>query len=107
MDGTRFDSIGLKGMISGNGDGARNKDVGTCPDENTFAGYLDDRLDRNEKDSVEMHLAGCPICRNDFYEIRMLLNQDSAEAPKKLATRVKENLQTHDGAPPQGRKIKI
>ncbi|GEM_PF-1331837 len=107
MDGAKFNSIGCSDRISGNGAAEKKKEAGNCPDTNTFAGYLDNKLAPTERDSVENHLADCPVCRNDFYEIRMLMDQGAKETPEALADSVKNNLQTHDGAPTPGRKIKI
>jgi len=94
MDGTRFGNLHV---VSGN-TGTESADIKkkntSCPDVNDFAGYLDNKLDENDKNTVEQHMSKCPPCRNNMYEIRMLLEQQSQSAPEGLAETVKKNLQT-------------
>lgn len=82
------------------------KKATNCPDINEFAGYLDGKLDEKDSSKVEQHMAKCPPCRTNFYEVRMLLDTVPQDTPEGLADNVKKNLQSID-APTEGRKIKV
>ncbi len=106
MDGTIF--IGYVTSVSDSTALAKQKKAENCPDENTFARYLDNTLESPERDAVEGYLATSSTCRGDFYEIRTLLEKDNAEkAPEQLADSVKNKLQTQNGVTPNGRKLNI
>lgn len=106
----------MTGPIIGNlhliqGDVASQKKEGSnkttdCPDINEFAGYLDGKLDDKDSSEVEQHMATCPPCRTNLYEVKMLLDTVPQDTPEGLADTVKKNLASLE-APTQGRKIKI
>jgi len=70
------------------------KKVAECPDINAFAGYLDTMLVDPDKDRVEGHMAQCPPCRTNFYEVKMLMDMPPRATPDGLAESVKKNLDT-------------
>ena len=106
MDGTRFGHMHLVGKVTGNSQVEKPQKT-DCPDINTFAGYLDNQLVTQERDGVEEHMAKCGICRNDLYEIRMLMEEETTPAPENLAENIMKNLQDTTDAPTSGRKIKV
>ncbi len=42
------------------------------PDEVTFSAFTDGTLDALEREAVEEHLAGCPICREDAADLKSM-----------------------------------
>ena len=56
-------------------DGAHSGSIDHCPDEMTFAAYLDERMDARELARMELHLARCVKCANSVQELREILAQ--------------------------------
>src|SRR5439155_16066932 len=52
-----------------------------CPDRETFAAYLDRRLDPSDRDGLEAHLAACPSCRNEIVALSSLLGRIGTSDP--------------------------
>lgn len=107
MEKTQFDTIRLVDNAPDTKQANKKQTAANCPDINTFAGYLDNNLADPEKNQVEQHMASCGTCRTNLYEIKMLMDQESTNAPDELASTVKKNLQQTLGASAQGRKLKI
>jgi Putative zinc-finger len=51
------------------------------PSEATFSAYVDGTLDALEREAVEEHLAGCPICREDAADLQTM--RASLTTPRK------------------------
>ena len=105
MDGIQFNQM-LASVTAG-----QKLSAGTgkaeCFDENTFAGYLDEKLAQPERTEVEGHMAACDTCRTEMYDIKMLLDAQKNDVPDTLVDAVKKNLSTDPVAATSGRKVTI
>jgi predicted anti-sigma-YlaC factor YlaD len=56
--------------------------AGPCIDEITMASYLEGRVEAEEIEALELHLADCSDCRTALAELRELLAQPSIVMPR-------------------------
>ncbi len=106
MDGTEFGNLQIVRNEPGTDQVDAKKKAATCPDINSFAGYLDNNLVDKEKEAVEEHMAKCAPCRTNLYEVRMLMDLVPQDTPEGLANNVKKNLQSLDSVT-GGKGIKV
>lgn len=108
MDGTKFHLTGILGNGPADLDNIKRDRKTSCPDDSTFAGYMDNMLTDKEQGTVEKHFSECPTCRNNFYELRAMLDADQSATPDALADSVKKNLEGLSGnVASLGRKVKV
>lgn len=60
-----------------------------CPDSITLAAYLDSKLTKRQKQSIEEHLTGCFNCVETVSQLRILLRDVSCPVPDEVVERAK------------------
>lgn len=68
---------------------AMNRVIGDCPDLESIAAYLDNRLDAGARGRIEEHLASCSVCYQTFAESAHVLASPGPWRPT-LADRVRQ-----------------
>lgn len=106
MDGTEFGNMKIVRNEQATERADNTKRASTCPDINSFAGYLDDKLADQDREVVESHMAQCAPCRTNLYEVKMLMDLVPQDTPEGLADNVKKNLNALDSAT-GGKGIKV
>lgn len=57
---------------------------GDCPEPAELSAYLDNRCTPSEQQSIESHLADCPVCLIAISETRLLLQSEFESAPPQV-----------------------